>query len=242
MDQIGTGEGAQVQGWGLYFAGRKEVGEWYRKTLSEDLFQYDGRTLPRFSPESEAAARLWYNKGNKESALAFVENTDDPEAIRAAIEQMEFEKLSEGGNLYTVRLNIEEDQLLDWDRPLADQPAPVLAALRAAFGDRIQQWDDTAGEWYQEQANPWGGPLTVDPRTMSEQLLAAGIRGLRYLDGDSRAQGEGTANFVIFSEADIEIAERYSHIVLWIEQQRADSGAGHHVGHGRSSWQLASGL
>ncbi len=207
MDRIGTGEGAQVQGWGLYFAGRKEVGEWYRRTLSEDLFQYDGRTLPRFSLESEAAARLWYNKGNKESALAFVENTDDPEAIRAAIEQMEFEKLSEGGNLYTVRLNIKEDQLLHWDRPLADQPAPVLDVLRATFGDRIQQWDDTAGEWYQEQANPWGGPLTVDPATMSEQLLAAGIRGISYLDGDSRARGEGTANFVIFDAADIEILE-----------------------------------
>lgn len=33
-DKIGTGEGAQAYGWGLYFAETKKVAEWYRKTLS----------------------------------------------------------------------------------------------------------------------------------------------------------------------------------------------------------------
>lgn len=32
-DKIGTGEGAQVHGWGLYFAGNKKVSERYRKAL-----------------------------------------------------------------------------------------------------------------------------------------------------------------------------------------------------------------
>ena len=36
-DYIGTGEGAQVHGWGLYFAGKKEVSEEYRKNLSEPV-------------------------------------------------------------------------------------------------------------------------------------------------------------------------------------------------------------
>ena len=30
LDKIGTGEGAQAYGWGLYFAGNKEVADWYR--------------------------------------------------------------------------------------------------------------------------------------------------------------------------------------------------------------------
>ena len=30
-DAIGTGEGSQVFGWGLYFASKREVAEWYRK-------------------------------------------------------------------------------------------------------------------------------------------------------------------------------------------------------------------
>jgi hypothetical protein len=35
LDAIGTGEGAQVYGWGLYFAGSKEIAEWYRDTLTD---------------------------------------------------------------------------------------------------------------------------------------------------------------------------------------------------------------
>lgn len=35
LDAIGTGEGAQVHGWGLYFAADKEVSESYRKTLTD---------------------------------------------------------------------------------------------------------------------------------------------------------------------------------------------------------------
>lgn len=33
--RIGTGEGQQAYGWGLYFAGRKEVAEWYRDQLAD---------------------------------------------------------------------------------------------------------------------------------------------------------------------------------------------------------------
>lgn len=36
LNAIGSGEGAQAFGWGLYFAGKKEVAEWYRQRLSED--------------------------------------------------------------------------------------------------------------------------------------------------------------------------------------------------------------
>ncbi|MCD8377223.1 MAG: hypothetical protein LUB59_00380 [Candidatus Gastranaerophilales bacterium] len=37
-DKIGTGEGAQTHGWGLYFAGNKDISEEYRKSLSGDDF------------------------------------------------------------------------------------------------------------------------------------------------------------------------------------------------------------
>ncbi len=35
-DRIGSGEGAQVYGWGLYFAGNKQVAKYYREALSRD--------------------------------------------------------------------------------------------------------------------------------------------------------------------------------------------------------------
>lgn len=44
LDAIGTGEGNQAHGWGLYFAGNKEVSENYRKVLSSPKrnMTYDG--------------------------------------------------------------------------------------------------------------------------------------------------------------------------------------------------------
>jgi hypothetical protein len=47
-DFIGTGEGNQSFGWGLYFSGLKEIGEYYRKALagaSQPRFKKDGKTI-----------------------------------------------------------------------------------------------------------------------------------------------------------------------------------------------------
>ena len=40
LDHIGSGEGAQVHGWGLYFAQRREVSEGYRRKLLEDAMHF----------------------------------------------------------------------------------------------------------------------------------------------------------------------------------------------------------
>jgi hypothetical protein len=45
---IGTGEGAQTYGWGLYFAGKRSVSEWYRDRLSRPSLQIDGEDIPSF--------------------------------------------------------------------------------------------------------------------------------------------------------------------------------------------------
>lgn len=47
LDAIGTGEGAQAHGWGLYFAADKEVSEEYRRKLSGDKVFYDGQELEK---------------------------------------------------------------------------------------------------------------------------------------------------------------------------------------------------
>jgi hypothetical protein len=41
-EKIGTGEGAQAYGWGLYFASRREVAEHYRKTLTANRYTFNG--------------------------------------------------------------------------------------------------------------------------------------------------------------------------------------------------------
>lgn len=37
LNKIGTGEGAQVYGWGIYFASQRVVAEGYRKALSRTV-------------------------------------------------------------------------------------------------------------------------------------------------------------------------------------------------------------
>jgi hypothetical protein len=51
LQKIGSGEGAQAYGWGLYFASRKEVAEHYRKTLSRPTRQLtvDGQAVTKDS-------------------------------------------------------------------------------------------------------------------------------------------------------------------------------------------------
>lgn len=45
LENIGTGEGAQAHGWGLYFAGDKNVSEEYRRKLSGNKVFYNGEEL-----------------------------------------------------------------------------------------------------------------------------------------------------------------------------------------------------
>lgn len=43
LENIGTGEGNQAHGWGLYFAENKEISENYRNTLANEKYTYKGK-------------------------------------------------------------------------------------------------------------------------------------------------------------------------------------------------------
>lgn len=69
LDAIGTGEGAQAHGWGLYFASDKNVSENYRKELARinnlDLFgsvpvdvYYDGKHATEYNPSADFSLAL----------------------------------------------------------------------------------------------------------------------------------------------------------------------------------------
>ncbi|NLE03086.1 MAG: hypothetical protein GX640_24715, partial [Fibrobacter sp.] len=90
-EKIGTGEGFQAYGYGLYFAGKKEVAEYYKNTLSRsknenngvfiddmDLLDYLDAKHPEFSPHE--ADRIAYHiqdaisdSGNIEDAIKAIE-------------------------------------------------------------------------------------------------------------------------------------------------------------------------
>jgi hypothetical protein len=128
-DKMGTGEGAQAFGWGLYFAGKKEVANWYRekllpdadreKSIINDIAQQyidnnNGDVAGAASEISEDLTKSWSDKKRLRRALKVVES-GKPLKIT-------------GGQLYEVDIP-EDNELLDWDKPLSEQSDYVQKAL-----------------------------------------------------------------------------------------------------------------
>ena len=252
MDKIGTGEGAQAYGNGLYFAEQKSVGGGYRDALSrgklidgqivsENLANeipydrsrnIDANRLNRVIKEREYALssrdsyerELEYWKryktdlgteaGPMPEYLASKDSWDAEIANEAQklelLKKVQSDPLSVSdveGRLYNVNLNVQPDELLDYDAILEDQPAAVLNKLRQT------DWFEYAEEALDLNLddNPTGGDLLrwlsedYDPQEVSELLSGVGIKGTRYLDGTSRKAGEGTRNYVMFDDSLIDI-------------------------------------
>jgi hypothetical protein len=223
MDRIGTGEGAQVYGWGLYFAELASVAAQYARILGQE-FRVDGELLMRagnFGPKF-AEMRAALGDDAADIIVAFIDqgkakvidelndplNDIDQATFDRAADYLDRIEAKDSGNLYKVTLKADAGTFLDWDKPLDQQSDTVKAALLAGEfeGRAIPTAAEfaTAGVWYRHHTQGMPRDYAAD---VSRALLAAGIRGIRYLDGTSRARGEGTANFVIFDAADIEILE-----------------------------------
>ena len=155
-DAIGTGEGAQAYGWGLYFAGRREVAEWYRKTLAKPKIIIDGEPLDtgdyryhwarkfyeKYGGNADAFQKLvdekigHFRRSLKENAEHLSqdmveEHFEEVAALESlrGVTSIEIEK--EPGRTYGVELAPEDHELLDWDKRGPDQSGHVKAALRS---------------------------------------------------------------------------------------------------------------
>jgi hypothetical protein len=205
-EKIGTGEGAQAYGWGLYFAENKAVAEGYQRNLAGR-----GPVSPiDSSPEAAKAAEyLQYYVGNRNAAKVAVQRdlrdesitADEADKIAAYIDRSQIST----GNLYTVELLPDDGEFLDWDRTLNGKVATVVATKEI--------WDliDVDGYGFTPQIT--GSRVysilsdKLTPKGASDLLAKAGIPGIRYLDGNSRDGGSGTRNYVIFDENLVRILE-----------------------------------
>lgn len=157
MDSIGTGEGAQAFGHGLYFAESRGVAESYRRQLTKGQFTpgpasvtLNGKELADQDlidayglTEGDVKDMRWQisnDQGIDDALDTYRRPADatgvDPEMagrIAAALERLKAEGAvgmrPEPGNLYGVDLAVSRDELLDWDKPLSEQPAKAREAL-----------------------------------------------------------------------------------------------------------------
>ena len=236
LDKIGTGEGLQVYGHGIYFASRREVAEFYRG-MRQGQVRLDGRLMTdghhrgaASTGDAEVDALLLDAQGDVDKAIAWARDFGQ-DAQAAKLERLRGRvQRGEPGQLYAAEIP-EDDDLLDWDKPLDEQPAKVRRALlelagglpadgRAAFRQAMAR-RATGQDVYAFLARRAAGAdasaegAQKGQRAASELLLAHGIAGLRYLDGDSRNAGEGSHNYVIWDEGLLtpeaaQIAPQYS--------------------------------
>ncbi len=220
-ENIGTGEGAQVYGWGLYFAGNKEVAESYREVLAMNKthYQVDGEDLFTGSPDGSAEQMAIYELGGRgyDEALKTIEAwrdldtdqewvndfSDNVEKYKGRVTTRE----DQNGNLYSVDLNVEEEDLLDWDKTLSEQSdkiKDVISEIRELRGEPFNRESDVPSSDFYRLLLAYDD-VGSDPKRTSETLAFHGIKGIKYLDGNSRSEGEGSYNYVIFDDKDISI-------------------------------------
>ena len=198
--KIGTGEGAQAYGHGLYLAESPDVAKSYLAT---------GQATKAADRPTEMVARAIDASGGDEvAARAWLQNrlsTSIPEYKELYSSALKgFDSLKpQGSSLYKVDLPDDAiAKMLDWDKPLSQQPQSV----QAAFGSVDPNGRINTGLAYER----WRAQQGVDPVAASEKLKALGIPGVKYLDGGSRGAGQGSSNFVVFpgNEGLLSILER----------------------------------
>jgi len=225
--KIGTGEGAQAYGHGLYLAENPIVAGEYAKNLSTGgkFVSVGGRDIKplassaKWTPEETAAANLIDAGGDFDRAIRRVSNQyEKPGPFITQLESLRKNgaKLTDPGSLYKVDLPDEHiAKMLDWDKPLSQQHPDVQKALQMIDGDT---WHPKGGDYdanelgqsiYQRLTNQGRDAAITSGRNAqttlgasqakaAEDLRAFGIPGIRYLDGGSRSAGAGSSNFVVF--------------------------------------------
>jgi hypothetical protein len=191
--KIGTGEGNQSYGYGMYFAESPAVAQSYK----QDFIQSDKtiQALQKFRDDYPVNSPDWNHYDNLMNR-------------------------NKEGNLYKVDIPDEYvPTMMNWDKPLGEQSAFVKKAInnlkkqvtpemKMELGDDLNLLfgkDITPAQFLNtwEIIHPTGG-VGIGEKLLNEQ----GVKGIRYLDNQSRDAGKGTSNFVVFDPTDVKILER----------------------------------
>jgi hypothetical protein len=233
MSQIGTGEGNQAYGSGLYMAEAEKVGRSYRDTLApfrpDDIKNVRAAisdreaTLSRLLEDHAQVKAQVQSGGLLPGALRNIEGDLARARADLTIQQNRLAQMEGStGRMYEARIRANPERFLDWDAvgtPAFKEP-PALAKL---VDNEITRLQNNPGELRTllglpprvnaDPTQPWARKAITEnllrqPETATA-LREAGIPGIRYWDGTSRAKEAGTRNYVVFDENLIEMIRKY---------------------------------
>lgn len=217
LSKIGTGEGNQSFGHGLYVAENEDVARMYRDSVIDTKW-FDGtnRRLSELAREMHKYAVPGTSREfrDKRGYLAATEY----DALMDA-------RANKKGRMYEVALP-DTDRWMNWDRPFSDQSpdvrrilesldVPAEARFQVKHGyltgaPDVERMDgDTIYGILRERA--YQGGKKQDAAAASRELSEAGIPGIKYRDAGSRATREGGShNYSVFDPDLIEILRKYA--------------------------------
>lgn len=151
--KIGSGEGAQSYGYGHYVAESPKVADEYRMMLSphkvtgeaaQDLANYSLRIKPKveeainyLQKEKKTAINQSKTSSNEFATDEYVKQYDD------AIALLRSNKGEKAGSLYTIDLpDPAIARMLDWDKPLSQQPDIVKRINPQSLGLTYKQLEN----------------------------------------------------------------------------------------------------
>ena len=243
-DFMGTGEGAQAFGHGMYFAENKGIAKGYAgpgkardvqpdgfSQIEEDMANEMMRVQDAGDYDRAAVIEeLLINRSPSKAKSRF---SEEPEKLKIIDE---YADRFEESHLYEVDIPDEQiDKMLDWDKPLSEQPSEIQESVKNAFDDIVNRTDDyhvasdlsrqfegvdfateTGGDLYdrlmvgigKERGGYDRHKSDELQKIASERLSELGIPGIKYFDATSRDLGEGTRNFVVFKPEDLKILKR----------------------------------
>lgn len=223
--KIGTGEGLQMYGHGLYLAEEKGVADAYRRNLTDmngGLAKVDpyGGLLgsgPMNTVEQgmEGQQQLISHLERKLAA-----RPEDPFLSRMLeVERKRLAAFDDVGSLYKADLADDAvPRMVDWDKPLNQQPE-VARAWQTKNPDWMGYFEPRSNYRGADLAGPESLLLPVPASASTpfaraaaraEAMRSMGIPGVKFLDQGSRGLGAGTRNFVVFpgNEGLLKILER----------------------------------
>ena len=150
-EKIGTGEGAQAYGHGLYFAGKKEVAQWYRNNLAgqqglrldgKEIHEAVGRSAAPVNEAIKKAPAILESLGELPTVVPAVEGRPDYKgyagnatmralALRDVLHTMEHDvgrlgkSVADAAGYWSEKAISANDKAIEWAKP-EDQRGPAF--------------------------------------------------------------------------------------------------------------------
>lgn len=122
LSKIGTGEGAQAYGHGLYFAEAEDTAKHYRYGIGKN------------SPEGQLADRLIQEAGgDKKKAMAAAYSQlpmSNLQETQNALRILDYIQHGTKGRMYEVNIKADPADFFDWDKPVTEQTGKVAEAIK----------------------------------------------------------------------------------------------------------------